>query len=180
LEHSDSAEADTLDFWNHNRPIVVPDGWTADLQATDKDMLWYITFSGIILSSHKFSWILENAGHFYGRPIPLLYRPHNENGYMDWVISDVGGHLFAWCYELDQNYMIANPGVTLQQLADSITTQGPILAKRISYDWPQCVVGYRFMKSVRCEWETHGRHRGKELLQRGGRVSDIVLECRVS
>ncbi|KAK7677004.1 hypothetical protein QCA50_020033 [Cerrena zonata] len=178
MERLESAKTDTFEFWDRHRPKEIPDGWTADLRATNKDIPWYTTCSGVILTPYRFSWISENAGHFYGRPIPLLYREDSVNIYAEWIISDIGGLLFVWCRELDENYMIAKPGVTLQQLADSITAQGSILAKRVKYDWSQCVVGFRFMKSMRCEWETHGRHRGKELLQRGGRVSDFVLEYR--
>lgn len=132
-------------------------------------MGWFVTYSGIIASCDTLTWKLENAAHFYGRPIPLLYRPGQYQH--DWVISAIGGLLFVFNVQYSDVLMLARPGVTLEQLTNAIDSHGPNLI-RIDYERSQDILGLRFHLSRGEEMRRHKRNRCVELHVRGGRVGD--------
>ena len=160
---------DTMARWKDQRPSVVPEGWLSDLESTDKHIDWFLSFSGGVRHCLLIAWELENAGHFYGRPTPLLFRM--ALGTL-WVICEIGGLLFVYCYE-SSAFQLARPGVTLSQLADSVVSHNP-QADEVSYDRTQLVLGDWFHSSADQEFrEGKGKHhRRRELHARGGRVGD--------
>ncbi|KAK7676984.1 hypothetical protein QCA50_020013 [Cerrena zonata] len=109
-----------LGYWHSQRPDVcgaihnLPqgEGWSVDEFKFRGDL------TGIALLNPKL-WQLDNASHFYGRPIPLLFRTMHWGDYC--VIFDVGGLLLTWSLDLDEYLWCIHPNTTLEQLVDSIT-----------------------------------------------------------
>ncbi|CAL1698373.1 unnamed protein product [Somion occarium] len=59
-----------FDFWKSYRLADVPDRWETDFEDTQ----WFSLFSGEVRVMSWDAWSLENASHYYGRPIPLLRK----------------------------------------------------------------------------------------------------------
>ncbi|KAK7679949.1 hypothetical protein QCA50_016895 [Cerrena zonata] len=158
---------ETMEFWNNNRPAVVPEGWSADLQGTDEEVDWFTHYSGDMHSSGLRMWNLENAGHFYGRPLPLIHRTDDQGTF--WIIFSAGGLFFISCYEYAENFMVARPGITLEELAESLMFRisGPV-AEDLKYDVTQIAIGSRFRHSMGQEMLNHKRIRYQELYNRAG------------
>lgn len=139
-------------------------------------MGWFATYSGIIFSCHLLAWQLENAGHFYGRPVPLLYRTCEDNR-VEWVICIAGGLFFVWNPDWSDELMLARPGIALEQLASEIDSGNPTV-DIIEYDLTEDIIATRFHCSFDEELKQHGRNRCTELRERGGRVGEGWTDYR--
>ncbi|KAK7676988.1 hypothetical protein QCA50_020017 [Cerrena zonata] len=92
-----------LGYWHSQRPDVrgaihnLPEGEGWSIEPDELDFCCNLT--GIALLSPQL-WQLENSSHFYGRPIPLLFRTMHWGEYC--VIFDVGGLLLTWTLDPEE------------------------------------------------------------------------------
>lgn len=87
----------------------------------------------------------------------------------------MGGLLFVSCTEYEQNFMVAHPGVSLDQLAGAIVS-GHSVVEPLEYDWTETVMARRFLYAIDEEVRRFGVNRCEELCKRGGRVSKEWLD----
>ena len=161
-----------IDYWKSCRPSVAPEGWTANFDDMDECATWSISFYGSVFDPLMLTWQLDNACHFYGRLTPLLYRKDARG--VEWAICDVGGVLFVYAEEIAIEFLIARPGVTLSQLAESINNYH-CLADKVKHDFSEVLYGTRFWSIWETECQRMKRNRCAELHARGGRMEEYCL-----
>lgn len=135
---------------------------------------WADYFSGHIHDEHRCSLEVENASHYYGRPIPLLRLSRDDS-----VILDIGGLLFLWFRELQlDGLLLVVSNMPLLQVAD-VVANGDY--ESITEGHVERVRGQTMRSSsVHLSWATEtlklGRNRWQELAERGGRVHAELVE----
>ena len=161
-----------MENWKNFRPSVIPEGWTADLENIDDCAISLFRIHGSIFDSLMLNWRLDNAGHFYGQLTPLLYRKDASD--VEWTICDIGGLLFVYAEEIAVEFLLARPGVTLSQLAQSIN-DNHCLADEVEHDFSVLLFGSRLWSTWDTECQMMGRNRCAELHARGGRMDKYCL-----
>lgn len=116
---------------------------------------------------------LEYAGHFYGRPVPLLHTFSKRHGY-ELMIIDVGGLLFVWNSD-DPVLYVVDTGVSLNQLIACVEN-GRLPAKEVQLDASEAAWEFWFPVLLCYEQEGRGRNRCQELCERGGRINPGFLK----
>ncbi|CAL1698387.1 unnamed protein product [Somion occarium] len=159
-----------FDFWKSYRLVDAPDGWETDF----KDRRWFSLFSGEVRVMSWDAWSLENASHYYGRPIPLLRK---DCGWGDIIIFDAGGLLFLWNSE-KEGFDIVHPGVTLEELTWFIDSKqyGLYQTSHCDGDRTQDHRGSQFYTMWLWEIKYMGRNGWQELHERGGQVHPDLLD----
>ena len=161
INRPEHVELDIIAFWESQRPAIIPEGWIA---AVDAPFVHGLT--GLTLAPGTAARTLEYAAHIYGHQVPLLYRCDSGNNIS--VITRVGEQLYVLHERYDETYTIADEGVTLQELADSVSKPEweYILAGGLGHSWSETEVIMRYPK---CGWDS-GSDRRERLRERGGRV----------
>ncbi|KAK7683176.1 hypothetical protein QCA50_013849 [Cerrena zonata] len=166
-------KTDIAQFWREHRLVAAPPGWSTDFEIPNKDGLtWISMFLGWGSCAPDYFRGLEQAAHFYGRPIPLL-RTWSTPYHRELAIFDVGGLLFVINRD-EMTFYAVRSGITLQQLIVSID-QGSIPATEVSLDASEDMWGFWFYETMVRE-RKEGRNRCLELYRRGGRVNKRFLK----
>ncbi|KAK7679974.1 hypothetical protein QCA50_016920 [Cerrena zonata] len=177
-EDPEYVKNDLLQSWREHGLIHAPPGWSTDfVNAKDGNVPLIYAFLGRGSSVPCGFRMLENAAHFYGRPIPLLHTCNSPYHY-DLAIVDVGGLLFMRDVD-DPLFYAVNEGITLEQLVASVD-QGWIPAQEITLDVSQQIREIWSYAMMDHERKVTRRNRCLELYRRGGRVNGRFLKSQLA
>ncbi|KAK7676667.1 hypothetical protein QCA50_016922 [Cerrena zonata] len=172
-ENPEYIKDDLFQFWSQHGVVGSPPGWSRDFESVHEYLPWHSPFLGRGSGSSFAFRALERAGHFYGRPVPLLHT-YNALCHYDLAIVDVGGLLFLKDSDEPVIYIV-DEGITLEQLVASVH-QGWFPAKEVPLDITEMYREILFYSMMLHERRDKGRNRCLELYRRGGRVNPRFLQ----
>lgn len=170
-EPSEAYLEELRQLWLSHRPRET-EYWSADFFTRDDMNNRVGNYFQCVLGG--FSWNVEHAWHYYGRPIPLL---HHDT---DSIIFKAGGLVFLADLFLERTFVL-RPNHTIQQLADNYdgSDEPADLEQWFATEiWPdESAMGLVATVQSYWVWEVmkHKRDRWRELQARGGEVHEYWL-----